>query len=402
MNITKSKLLQIIKEETENVLLEQEVINLPPLTIPRPEGYPTEEDLNYLTSLGTDEEMSVPQDMPRPQLPYIRPAVSPGEALSLKQLGMDPRDRDSVYDPTYNPASRKPFRRGERETYVPARTRLTQQYPYRIPEFDQEDIEAYNEREMERVAMIADQDIYAPGFSGQEMDWESPELFDRDLPPDPPSARGELPETGGVFVRGSRGREYGIPQMKELVDSLKDIGGGGWYIGDLSQEGGGDIVGHKSHESGVDADISLPTIDGSGMSTQPGVKGPWKFRDIRPNQMDYDKTVEFLRKTGPRASAVLLDPMFFPGIKAKMDELLASGDMSPREYRRISGVSPGRSWARISGNNWGAGLLKSQPDRYHKNHFHLRLRGGYERYDTRARGKTDSRMARSRRHGEQG
>ena len=58
MKIKKTVLVQIIKEETEKVLMEQEVTNLPPLSVPRPEGYPTEEELGYLASLGMDDELS--------------------------------------------------------------------------------------------------------------------------------------------------------------------------------------------------------------------------------------------------------------------------------------------------------------------------------------------------------
>jgi hypothetical protein len=412
MKIQKTALLQIIKEETEKVLMEQQ------------SGYPTEEDINYLASLGADEDMSIPPEAVRQGLPYFRPGLEPSEAINLRQLGIDPSTRDTRprYDAEYNPGPAR-YARGKEETYVPASSTFSQQYPYELPDSVQRsyDINDWNEREMERVARVADthqqlsapsggewieggemREPLSPGLSGQQVDWDIPEYFDEetDLPaglvmgPGQTMPAERLPETGGVFVRNTgKSGFYGTPHMKELIDSLKGIAGGGWYVGDVSLEHGGDISGHASHEAGVDADISLPTIDRDGMSTRASDRSDWGFRNIKAGQMDYDRTVEFLRKVGSRSYAVLLDPMFFPGIRAKMDELLASGDMSAAEYRRISGVNPKRGgrrvaygWTRIS-NHWGGGLLKSQPDGAHKNHFHLRLRGVYPKGDPRAGGK---------------
>jgi len=98
--------------------------------------------------------------------------------------------------------------------------------------------------------------------------------------------------------------------------------------------------------------------------------------------MDYDKTVEFLRHTAPRAEFVFLDSIFFPGIRTRVRELVQSGDMSSAEARNIRRVL-------------------RRKDTAHKNHFHVRLRGVYPHERAgRGRGRQPERYASG--HGQSG
>jgi murein endopeptidase len=393
MKIKKTVLVQIIKEETEKVLMEQEITNLPPLSVSRPEGYPTEEELGYLASLGMDDELSTAGGST---------LASPENVLNLRHAAVDPTGLNLGYDPKYIPHSNLGhYRPTDREEYVPIHSIQSQQFPELETRMGAQE---WNEREMERVAKIADvhQELATAGEGptnavGLEVDWDLPDYFDEetDLATSSPNYFEGLPETGGVFVKQNRLRQYGTPHMQDYVRALANVGGGGWYVGDISQEGGGKLrytrrapSNHASHQTGTDIDLSLPTIDG-GMSTREWrrsrgdagrrqIPEEWSFRNIGVNDMDYDKTVELLRHTAPRAKYIFLDPIFFPGIRTEIRGLVQSGDMSATEARRIRRV------------------LKDPGDTAHKNHFHIRLRGVYPQETSkvsRGQGKQPERYA---------
>jgi len=73
----------------------------------------------------------------------------------------------------------------------------------------------------------------------------------------------QLPETGPTWqaMRLSRNRNWAMPQTVEFVKDLSRIaarqpGWNGLYVGDMSQPRGGPMLtGHRSHQSGLDADI---------------------------------------------------------------------------------------------------------------------------------------------------
>jgi len=72
-----------------------------------------------------------------------------------------------------------------------------------------------------------------------------------------------LPETGPTWqaMRLSRNRNWAHPEMVEMVKKLSRVavrqpGWNGLYVGDMSQPRGGPMLtGHRSHQSGLDADI---------------------------------------------------------------------------------------------------------------------------------------------------
>ncbi|MFW2543150.1 penicillin-insensitive murein endopeptidase [Primorskyibacter sp. 2E107] len=80
----------------------------------------------------------------------------------------------------------------------------------------------------------------------------------------------QLPETGPTWqaMRLSRNRNWGQPELIDYIQDLsrKAAGQPGWnglYVGDMSQPRGGPMLtGHRSHQTGLDADIwMLPADD---------------------------------------------------------------------------------------------------------------------------------------------
>jgi penicillin-insensitive murein endopeptidase len=74
----------------------------------------------------------------------------------------------------------------------------------------------------------------------------------------------QLPETGPTWqaMRLSRNRNWALPDTVDFIQDLsrdaRRIGWAGIYVGDMSQPRGGPMLtGHRSHQSGLDADIWL-------------------------------------------------------------------------------------------------------------------------------------------------
>ena len=78
-----------------------------------------------------------------------------------------------------------------------------------------------------------------------------------------------LPDTGPTWqaMRLSRNRNWGHPETIDFVKRLSRVaatqpGWNGLYVGDISQPRGGPMLtGHRSHQSGMDADIWLRPAD---------------------------------------------------------------------------------------------------------------------------------------------
>ena len=84
----------------------------------------------------------------------------------------------------------------------------------------------------------------------------------------------ELPETGPTWqaMRLSRNRNWALPITVDFVQDLSRIaaqqpGWNGSYIGDMHQPRGGPMLtGHRSHQSGLDADIWMRPADRLNLS----------------------------------------------------------------------------------------------------------------------------------------
>ncbi|HKK97168.1 MAG TPA: penicillin-insensitive murein endopeptidase [Marivita sp.] len=84
----------------------------------------------------------------------------------------------------------------------------------------------------------------------------------------------QLPETGPTWqaMRLSRNRNWALPITVDFVQDLSRIaarqpGWNGLYVGDMSQPRGGPMLtGHRSHQSGLDADIWMRPADRLNLS----------------------------------------------------------------------------------------------------------------------------------------
>ncbi len=166
----------------------------------------------------------------------------------------------------------------------------------------------------------------------------------------------QLPETGPTWqaMRLSRNRNWAQPETVDFVQDLSRFaasqpGWAGLYVGDMSQPRGGPMLtGHRSHQSGLDADIWML---------------PPQRLNLTANERENISSISMRRANGaytnsswtPQHEAILKaaasDPrvariFVFPGAKVAMCQS-ATGD---------------RSWLRKIRPWWG-----------HHYHFHVRL-----------------------------
>ena len=165
-----------------------------------------------------------------------------------------------------------------------------------------------------------------------------------------------LPETGPTWqaMRLSRNRNWGHPETIDFVKRLSRIaaaqpGWNGLYVGDISQPRGGPMLtGHRSHQSGMDADIWLRLADDLALSRS--ARENISAISMRRARGAYTNG-NWTRAHHQIVKAAAQDPrtariFIFPGAKVQMcnDE---TGD---------------RSWLRKVRPWWG-----------HHYHFHVRL-----------------------------
>lgn len=84
----------------------------------------------------------------------------------------------------------------------------------------------------------------------------------------------KLSDTAHLFVKASSVHaRYGHPALvlmlrRSAKEISSDAGGIRMLVGDLSREGGGALYGHRSHQSGRDADVGFFAINSKGKSVQ--------------------------------------------------------------------------------------------------------------------------------------
>lgn len=92
-----------------------------------------------------------------------------------------------------------------------------------------------------------------------------------------------LPAEPGLHDRWDAGRAWGTPLLVDtLLSTFERLAWDhpSWdppIVGDLSTRGGGPMFGHKTHDRGIDADLSLYV---EGARTEDG------FEDIHPRRLD--------------------------------------------------------------------------------------------------------------------
>ena len=147
---------------------------------------------------------------------------------------------------------------------------------------------------------------------------------------------------GGVYLADPAYSGYGTEEMQDKLKGLQHVGGGDWWVGDISLKSGGDIKGHGTHEKGTVADIALPTTGGGSTYNDPKTykgKKPWgdnKFRDAKKDELDIPKATAFVRYMMDQgARRVLLDQTHIDRVESHMKNLVAAGKASQKEYDRM-------------------------------------------------------------------
>lgn len=166
----------------------------------------------------------------------------------------------------------------------------------------------------------------------------------------------ELPETGPTWqaMRLSRNRNWALPITVDFVQDLSRIaaqqpGWNGLYIGDMQQPRGGPMLtGHRSHQSGLDADIWMRPADRLNLSpserenissiSMRRAKGAF----VNSSWTEAHRNILKAAASDPRVARIFV----FPGAKVAM----CNAETGDRSYLRKI-----RPW-------WG-----------HHYHFHVRL-----------------------------
>jgi hypothetical protein len=173
----------------------------------------------------------------------------------------------------------------------------------------------------------------------------------------------QLPPMGELYRIWNGEKAWGTPEMiQAIVTSAEEMA---WLmpsadpliVGDISTRYGGLLHGHKSHRSGLDADIGIFTVGGH----QPQGGG---FEYVTPETMDYETNWLFWRsllETG-MVDRILLDQKL---IDAMREHVVDAGELSHQEAQA---VFPPRGTPRL----WAhTGVFHHAPG--HANHIHLRV-----------------------------
>lgn len=150
------------------------------------------------------------------------------------------------------------------------------------------------------------------------------------------------PEMIEVLTRAAEEMAWRLPDADPIV------------VGDISARYGGRLQGHKSHRSGVDADIGV--FWGEARMHMGG------FRDVHPEKLDPEANwllIRSLLDTG-LVERILLDQRLVTAIKRYTIE---SGELSREEASRIFPSGYTRMWT-------DTGVVHHAPG--HKEHMHVR------------------------------
>jgi murein endopeptidase len=173
----------------------------------------------------------------------------------------------------------------------------------------------------------------------------------------------QLPEIPSLFLRWSADRSYGEQYLVDtLLYAAEEMR---WRspdvepitIGDMSARYGGTLDGHKTHNSGIDADVGLYLYDGR-QATRAG------FIEATPQTLDLEHTWQLVKifLDTDRIDFILLDQRL---IDALQDYVVANELLSSEELARVflPATTP-RPWEHH-------GYLRNASG--HKNHMHVRV-----------------------------
>ncbi len=154
-----------------------------------------------------------------------------------------------------------------------------------------------------------------------------------------------LPELVGLLERGAKRVERRFP-------------GSSLGVGDLSQRGGGDVMGHRSHESGRDADVAFYLRDARGKQVNLPHMSPIddRGRAVRAPGAAFDDA-----RNWALIEAWLTDP------QTRINRVFVSEHLRERLLayaRRVGASAPVRA---------RAAEVLFQPSTAHDDHFHVRI-----------------------------
>ncbi len=160
-------------------------------------------------------------------------------------------------------------------------------------------------------------------------------------------------------VNPGRNRHFSTYEMADMISRLGEnivqIFNKKLYVGNISQNKGGHLPPHVSHQIGLDADLGYP-------ATQDGVKFPvvvqMKSRQYNPSSYSVAKTYELL-KFAFKQDDIKVDRIFTDRIikKALCDYAIKSGEFASKDKELVQNLF--QSMDHVDG---------------HGDHFHVRLK----------------------------
>jgi penicillin-insensitive murein endopeptidase len=165
-------------------------------------------------------------------------------------------------------------------------------------------------------------------------------------------------------LRSVGGHRWGVP---ELVDMLtrsaakvaKSHPGSVLTVADLSKRGGGDIDGHKSHESGRDADVAFYLRKGKSAFVAPRfakIEEDFRAANMKGVSFDAERSWALVEAWLTDPSARVLQIFVASHLKKRMLEVAAASGASEAVRRRAAEV-----------------LIQPKNALPHDDHFHVRI-----------------------------
>jgi hypothetical protein len=151
-------------------------------------------------------------------------------------------------------------------------------------------------------------------------------------------------------------REYGTQAARDfLVDIGRRFGSRGdpFMVQDISPRGSDSTFRpHKSHQTGIDIDLSIPLLTGRQSTSNRGAGSRFRTPGV-DEDVDYKRFLALARYTVSRSKWMFLDQSYIDGIKAEAQKLVDANQMTSGEFNTL--------------------FLKLRHAAHHKNHMHIRV-----------------------------
>jgi hypothetical protein len=196
-------------------------------------------------------------------------------------------------------------------------------------------------------------------------------------------------------IRFGSDHGYATEHMKMFLMGLGTMPGTrNILVRDISREGGGKFKPHGSHQTGIDADISYPTLGGDYATRKR--RFSHKTKSL-VDKIDYDRLM-LMTLYGQRngAKMLIMDKEYIAKLDEKAQEWLNTGRTNnwPTPFTRAEYSKIFRKWSakhpRHPGRYVGTAyeLIGDNKANEHRNHVHLRVRTPGWR-DKNANGRVD-------------